>query len=1010
MQAFLAPVELPVEAAESVDTAITPLDIEAPDGAGEPPLVLDGPPEVDDSLLSGPPLDVEPPPESIGEDDAPKAAKELIVFLEPDDGTEPIRFLDGPPRIAEELPIEFIPDDPGLEPQTMVPDYAPKFLLPFPVDGDWIMPAEIDWMAELAFADDEPLTADVWLAGAAADPIAQAGEAPIALPLEITAAGSLTDILADCDIMPIPENQGPDAQDDSIETTQGTAVDGTVASNDSDPDGDDLTFFVEDGPVDGSIEFYLDGTYTYTPDPGFSGQDTFTYEASDGNGGTDIATVTITVDAVEVCMMTPINLGPDAQDDTNTTQQDTAVDGTVATNDSDPDGDSLMFFVEDGPVDGSIEFYQDGTYTYTPDPGFSGQDAFTYEACDGNGGTDIATVTITIDAAPNNAPVAVKDYNAMTTCDITVTGNVLDNDSDADCDGLTATLVSGPASGTATLEADGAYTYTPNPGFIGHDVFVYEISDGNGGTSISDVCIEVTPPDNLAPDAVDDTMQTGFNTTVTGDVLINDTDAEGDTLIASLVNGPANGTVTLETDGTYTYTYTPNAEFSGTDTFTYEISDQQCGTDTACVTIDVAPQPNECPEAVNDDFATCEDETLTGNVLINDGDVDGDTLTASPLTDVLTSEGGLVTLHQDGSFIYMPASGFSGVDTFTYSMSDGNGGTATATVSITVHDIADPQDDLFSGDEGTSIAGDVILNDGTVTAGSSVVVVDGPANGTLTLNTDGTFNYLPNDGFCGEDSFSYAINGPCQPSETANVRLVVSEIVWYTTIVSAGNNGQVWGDPHFEGDDGGLYDVQGEAGHIYNLLSDYGLQVNALFVPWEGHAGSTMVGAIGVRIGNDLIQANLSGTDVNGVELQAGGSRVIGATTVEFDGEYTTVTTAEYKLEFRRREGWMNMKLDAIDPFADNIAPHGLWGLTVDGDADPRNGDYFKDNWNYALQGGGALDTVDEDGNLVVSQRGDDSAYKLYEVANLYSTEALNIAGDPFFRFDAAEGTGLERV
>jgi VCBS repeat-containing protein len=1008
VQAFLAPVELPVEAAESVDTAITPLDIEAPDGAGEPPLVLDGPPEVDDSLLSGPPLDVEPPPESIGEDDAPKAAKELIVFLEPDDGTEPIRFLDGPPRIAEELPIEFIPDDPGLEPQTMVPDYAPKFLLPFPVDGDWIMPAEIDWMAELAFADDEPLTADVWLAGAAADPIAQAGEAPIALPLEITAAGSLTDILADCDIMPIPENQGPDAQDDSIETTQGTAVDGTVASNDSDPDGDDLTFFVEDGPVDGSLEFYLDGTYTYTPDPGFSGQDTFTYEASDGNGGTDIATVTITVDAVEVCMMTPINLGPDAQDDTNTTQQDTAVDGTVATNDSDPDGDSLMFFVEDGPVDGSIEFYQDGTYTYTPDPGFSGQDTFTYEASDGNGGTDIATVTITIDAAPNNAPVAVKDYNAMTTCDITVTGNVLDNDSDADCDGLTATLVSGPASGTATLEADGAYTYTPNPGFIGHDVFVYEISDGNGGTSISDVCIDVTPPDNLAPDAVDDTMQTGFNTTVTGDVLINDTDAEGDTLIASLVNGPANGTVTLETDGTYTYT--PNAEFSGTDTFTYEISDQQCGTDTACVTIDVAPQPNECPEAVNDDFATCEDETLTGNVLINDGDVDGDTLTASPLTDVLTSEGGLVTLHQDGSFIYMPASGFSGVDTLTYSMSDGNGGTATATVSITVHDIADPQDDLFSGDEGTSIAGDVILNDGTVTAGSSVVVVDGPANGTLTLNTDGTFNYLPNDGFCGEDSFSYAINGPCQPSETANVRLVVSEIVWNTTIVSAGNNGQVWGDPHFEGDDGGLYDVQGEAGHIYNLLSDYGLQVNALFVPWEGHAGSTMVGAIGVRIGNDLIQANLSGTDVNGVELQAGGSRVIGATTVEFDGEYTTVTTAEYKLEFRRREGWMNMKLDAIDPFADNIAPHGLWGLTVDGDADPRNGDYFKDNWNYALQGGGALDTVDEDGNLVVSQRGDDSAYKLYEVANLYSTEALNIAGDPFFRFDAAEGTGLERV
>ena len=355
------------------------------------------------------------------------------------------------------------------------------------------------------------------------------------------------------------------------------------------------------------------------------------------------------------------------------------------------------------------------------------------------------------------------------------------------------------------------------------------------------------------------------------------------------------------------------------------------------------------------------------------------------------------------------ADGYSGVDTFEYSMTDGNGGTATATVTITVHDVPEPQDDMFTGDQDTTIGGNVILNDGVVTDTQSVVIVDGPANGTMTLNADGTFNYIPNEGFFGEDSFTYAINGECQPSESADVRLVVTEVVWNTTIVSSGN-GQVWGDPHFEGDDGGLYDVQGEAGHIYSLLSDRDLQVNALFIPWEGQEGSTMVGAIGATFGTDLVQAEFNGTTVNGTRMEVGELRTVTEGTVEFDGEYTTITTEEYELRFRKREGWFDITLKSLDPFSDNVAPHGLWGLTVDGDAEARNGDYFKDEWDYTLQGGGAIDTVDDDGNVVVSQRGDDSAYKLYEVANLFSTEALNAAGSAFFRFNAAIGTGLERL
>jgi hypothetical protein len=110
-------------------------------------------------------------------------------------------------------------------------------------------------------------------------------------------------------------------------------------------------------------------------------------------------------------------------------------------------------------------------------------------------------------------------------------------------------------------------------------------------------------------------------------------------------------------------------------------------------------------------------------------------------------------------------------------------------------------------------------------------------------------------------------------------------------------------------------------------------------------------------------------------------------------------------------EGWYDMKLDAVNPFSDNVAPHGLWGLTVDADAEARNGDFFKTHgWDYTLQGGGALDTVDATGNVVVSESGDRSANQLYEAANLFSTDALNQGGETFFRFAARQGTGLTRI
>ena len=143
-----------------------------------------------------------------------------------------------------------------------------------------------------------------------------------------------------------------------------------------------------------------------------------------------------------------------------------------------------------------------------------------------------------------------------------ITGNVLGNDTDPDGDDLTATLTTGPANGSVVLNDDGSYTYTPNAGFVGNDSFTYTISDGKGGEDTATVNLVVSDKvdPNNAPDAVDDNGAGDKNEDITGNVLGNDTDPDGDDLTATLTTGPANGSVVLNDDGSYTYT--PNTGFA----------------------------------------------------------------------------------------------------------------------------------------------------------------------------------------------------------------------------------------------------------------------------------------------------------------------------------------------------------------------------------------------------------------------------------------------------------------
>jgi hypothetical protein len=323
----------------------------------------------------------------------------------------------------------------------------------------------------------------------------------------------------------------------------------------------------------------------------------------------------------------------------------------------------------------------DGDCTYTPNAGFNGTDSFTYTISDGNGGTDTATVNVTVEAAANLDPDAVDD--ALTTAEDTPgTVNVLANDTDPDGDALSVTGNSQGANGTVSCEADGDCTYTPAPDFNGSDAFTYDISDGNGGTDTATVNVTVTPV-NDPPNAVDDTLTTQEDTPGAVNVLANDTDPDGDALTVTGNSQGANGTVSCEADGDCTYT--PAPDFNGSDAFTYTISDGNGGTDTAMVNVTVTPV-NDLPNAVDDTLATQEDTPGTVNVLTNDTDPDGDTLSVTGNTQ---GANGTVSCEADGDCTYTPNAGFSGTDSFTYTISDGNGGTDTATVNVTVEDEAE---------------------------------------------------------------------------------------------------------------------------------------------------------------------------------------------------------------------------------------------------------------------------------------------------------------------------------
>ena len=229
---------------------------------------------------------------------------------------------------------------------------------------------------------------------------------------------------------------------------------------------------------------------------------------------------------------------------------------------------------------------------------------------------------------------------------------------------------------------DGEIVYTPDDDFLGTEIFFYIVCDPSGACTAAFVVVEVTPGPNTPPVAVDDTVQTPENTPVTFDSTKNDVDYNGDTVTVTAVSDPPHGLVTINADGTLTYT--PDLGYVGEDTFTVTISDGRGGTSTQTVFVIVTPADNLPPDAVDDGiFDVPSDVATTLTVLVNDEDPDGDPMT---IVDVVQPQHGVVTLGPDGTLVLLPDPGYIGPDRFSYTITDGKGGYDTAYVDVWVGD------------------------------------------------------------------------------------------------------------------------------------------------------------------------------------------------------------------------------------------------------------------------------------------------------------------------------------
>ncbi len=443
-----------------------------------------------------------------------------------------------------------------------------------------------------------------------------------------------------------------------------------VLGNDTfEGDGKVVSLDTNNGPANGTVSINPDGSVTYTPNDNYHGADSFTYIVTSG-GVSESTTVEVNV--------TPVNDAPVAKDDIATTQEDTAVTIDVLPNDTDVDGDKLSIESVSVPKEqGTVEVV-DGKLVFTPAENFNGDAEITYTVTDG-ALTDQATVKVTVNAV-NDTPVVESNIADQTLAEDFTPYTIDLNTAFSDVDNVDGELTFS-VSGNSNIQVaivNGIATITPTADWNGSETLTFTATDPSGESVSQTVNFTVTPVADIEAD----------KTTVVEDtptiikVLGNDT-FEGKDKVVSLdaENGPKNGTIIVNNDGTVTYT--PDDNYVGKDTFTYVVTSGGVSESTT-VEVNVTPV-NDAPVAKDDIATTQEDTAVTIDVLPNDSDVDGDKLSIQSAT-VPEAQGKVEIV--DGKLVFTPAENFNGHAEITYTVTDGQL-TDEAKVTVTVNPVND---------------------------------------------------------------------------------------------------------------------------------------------------------------------------------------------------------------------------------------------------------------------------------------------------------------------------------
>ncbi|EJG0496491.1 tandem-95 repeat protein, partial [Vibrio parahaemolyticus] len=578
---------------------------------------------------------------------------------------------------------------------------------------------------------------------------------------------------ANLDILPI--NDAPNAENDVITTEEDTAVTIDVLVNDSDVEGDALSIQSASVPKEQGTVEVVDGKLVFTPAENFNGEATITYIVTDGDL-TDEANVTVTV--------TPVNDSPVAVDDTVSTQEDTVVTIDVLPNDSDVDGDKLSIQSASVPKEqGTVEVV-DGKLVFTPAENFNGDAEITYTVTDGEL-TDEAKVTVTVNPV-NDMPTIKVDAVESITEDAVSTDTVLATltvrDTDTPEDQLTVSLENN-SNGYFVLVGNEVKLTQAGVDAVNNDelnlkdlTISASVSDGvNPTANDSDSLIvnRVNDAPTIKVDAVESITEDAVSTdTVVATLTVRDTDTPEDQLTVSLENNSNGYFVLVGNEVKLTQ--------AGVDAVNNDELNLKDLTISASVSDGVNPTANDSDSLIVNrvnDAPTVEnaiadqelsEDFATYTIDLNDAFKDSD----SALNFSVSGNSNVLVSIENGIATISPTADWNGSETLTFTATDPSGESISQRVDFTVASVADIVADKATVVEDTPTIIKVLGND-TFEGDGKVVSLDannGPANGTVSVNPDGSVTYTPNDNYHGTDSFTYIVtSGGVSESTTVSV-------------------------------------------------------------------------------------------------------------------------------------------------------------------------------------------------------------------------------------------------